>query len=187
MTPGELFSKNFTELALNSNPKNIGLFVNCTPAKFVKKIFYRVEFNTIIKWYQRIKKDVKIYIFNLQNMNCFYIKSTIEVILTWLKSTMLDAGLKQRIKDMIKQNLKTSLRNKNFGNCLDIYEKLEDILSVIADEKPIDVQRKNDLIATFTQFNKILKDENNKNCFDIKKLLEKKLLKKNLKIKKLRK
>ena len=280
MVSGKLFSEEFTRLALKSNPENIGLFVNCTPAEFVNKLFYKVEFYIIQQWYQRIKQNVKIYIFNLKNMNCFYIKPTIELLLARLKSKMPDTQLKQIMKDKIKpllikleknncydtkafvlsqikrledipigeysrysykdpnkrkkffndviinpifeklQNIKcssikikfqkqindflksefntsienidvtwkaltsilkklqTSLHDNNINNCFEIYEILKDILTIVEDESPLAENEKTDFTEFFIKINKILDDENDKNCFNIKKLLEKKIKKK---------
>jgi hypothetical protein len=103
MNRGEKFSAEFTRLALLSNPKNIGLFVNCeTHAEFVKKIFYRVEFNIIINWYQRIKQNVKIYIFNLQK-NCFNIKKLLE--------EKVETVLKEKIEKLLKKTKKKLKKN----------------------------------------------------------------------------
>jgi hypothetical protein len=275
------FSKKFTKLALESNPENIGLFVNCTPAEFITKFFYKVEFDIIQQWCQRIKQKVKIYIFNLKNMNCFYIKPTVEILVARLKSKIPDTQLKQIMKDKIKpliikleknncyeaktfvisqierlkhtpigeyskysykdpekrkifftniiinpifeklqnincssikikfqkqindflksefntsienieltwkslidilNNLKTKLHNNNLNNCVEIYEILKDILTIVEHENPITAKEKNDFTAFFIQINKILDNENDKNCFYIQRLLEKKMKKKN--------
>jgi len=279
---GKLFSEKFTRLALKSNPKNIGLFVNCTPADFVNKIFYKLEFDIIQKHYEDIKQKVKIYIFNLKNMNCFYIKPTFELLLARLNSKISDTQLKQIMKDKIKPllikleknncyqakafvisqierlkqipigeysrysykdpkkrktfftniiinpileklqnikcssikiqfqkqindflksdfnasienieltwklligiltNLQTILHNHNINNCVEIYDILKNILIIVEHESSLTAKEKNDITAFFIKVNKILDDENNKNCFNIKKLLEKKI-KKNLK------
>jgi len=279
--PTDNFSKKFTKLALESNPKNIGLFVNCTPADFVNKIFYKLEFDIIQKHYEDIKQKVKIFIFNLKNMNCFYIKPTVELLVARLKSKIPDTQLKQIMKDKIKpliikleknncyeaktfvisqierlkhtpigeytrysykdpekrktfftniiinpifeklqnincssikikfqkqindflksefntsieniditwkslidilNNLKTRLHNNNLNNCVEIYEILKDILTIVENENPITAKEKNDFIAFFIQINKILDNENDKNCFYIQRLLEKKKKKKN--------
>jgi hypothetical protein len=105
MKRGEVFSAEFTKLALLSKPKNIGLFVNCeTQAEFVKKIFYKIEFNIIINWYQKIKQNVKIYIFNLQK-NCFNITKVLEEKVEKVLKEKLEKQLKKTKKKLKKNTL----------------------------------------------------------------------------------
>ena len=92
MTPQEhanILSKHFTILALQSDPKNIGLFVNCTPEQFVNKIFYKVEFNVIVNYYIKKKIPVTIHIFNIENKNCVTLQKNIALILEKLQTEQL--------------------------------------------------------------------------------------------------
>lgn len=75
---GKYFSKTYTQLALKSNPKQIGLFVSKDQAAFVKSDFYKVEFDLILKHYNQHKQPVTLYIFNKEKHNCTDIQQLLE-------------------------------------------------------------------------------------------------------------
>jgi hypothetical protein len=75
---GEYSSKTYTQLALKSNPKQIGLFVSKDKAAFVESDFYKVEFDLILKHYNRHKQPVTLYIFNKEKYNCTDIQQLLE-------------------------------------------------------------------------------------------------------------
>ena len=74
------FSKKFTLLALQADPKDIGLFVNCSPDEFVNKVFYNLEFSVILKYYKRRKLPFTLHIFNIKNANCVNLQKKIMLI-----------------------------------------------------------------------------------------------------------
>lgn len=118
MTPQEqanILSKHFTILALQSDPKNIGLFVNCTPEQFVNKIFYKVEFNVIVNYYKKKNIPVTIHIFNIENNNCVTLQKNIALILEKLQTEQLT-------HTQLASELSNSIKHIN---CYDLLEVVQ--------------------------------------------------------------
>jgi hypothetical protein len=74
------YSEQFTLLALQSDPTDIGLFVNCSLDEFVDKIFYTLEFDIIVKYYKGINKHFTLHIFNITNDKCLNLQKKIMLI-----------------------------------------------------------------------------------------------------------
>ena len=64
----DYISRNYTNIALKSDPENIGLFLNKNLEQFLKTQFFNNEVNLINKHYEG-KSRVNLHIFNL-NKNC---------------------------------------------------------------------------------------------------------------------
>lgn len=111
----KIFSKHFTILALQSDPRNIGLFVNCTPEQFVKKIFYKLEFNVIVNYYKKKNIPVTIHIFNIENNNCVILQKNIASILEKLQT-------KQLTHTQLASELSESIKHIN---CYDLLEVVQ--------------------------------------------------------------
>jgi hypothetical protein len=110
-----IFSKKFTVLALQSDPKNIGLFVNCSPNEFVDKIFYNLEFDIIVKHYKRRQMPVTLHIFNIKNDNCVNLQKNI--MLTYNK-----LNKEQLTKAQLTAELTESIKHIN---CYDLLELVQ--------------------------------------------------------------
>jgi hypothetical protein len=65
---GTTISENYTKIALEKDPKNIGLFLNKEKDDFEHSAFFNVEIGIINKHYTH-KQPVNLHIFNLKN-NC---------------------------------------------------------------------------------------------------------------------
>jgi hypothetical protein len=74
------YSEQFTLLALQSDPTDIGLFVNCSLDEFVDKIFYKLEFDIIVNYYKGINKPFTLHIFNITNDKCLNLQKKIMLI-----------------------------------------------------------------------------------------------------------
>ena len=66
---GRYISENYTKLALQNSPQNIGLFLNKQLDAFLKSDFFNTEINLINTHYKNLGKQVTLHIFNLQD-NC---------------------------------------------------------------------------------------------------------------------
>ena len=177
------FSRKFTKLALESSPENIGLFVNCTPAQFIEKIFYNIEFDIIRAHYETIKKNVNLFIFNISPNKCYDIKEKIQLIIQDLKYNKLENNTISDINSIIE-----ILEDKNCYQTIRIVDKIKEQIDLL-DSKlqknksyklttyfKTDVV-KDAMIDTFntsllTSLDELLK---NKNCFFITKKSEKKI------------
>ena len=65
---------------MQADPKDIGLFVNCSPDEFVNKVFYKLEFGVILKYYKRRKIPFTLHIFNIKNDKCLNLQQKIMLI-----------------------------------------------------------------------------------------------------------
>jgi hypothetical protein len=97
------YSEQFTLLALQSDPTDIGLFVNCSLDEFVNKIFYKLEFDIIVKYYKGINKPFTLHIFNITNDKCLNLQKKImlinnKLIKKQLNQAQLAAELTKSIK-----------------------------------------------------------------------------------------
>jgi hypothetical protein len=97
------YSEQFTLLALQSDPTDIGLFVNCSLDEFVDKIFYKLEFDIIVKYYKKINKPFTLHIFNITNDKCLNLQKKImlinnKLIKKQLNQAQLAAELTKSIK-----------------------------------------------------------------------------------------
>jgi hypothetical protein len=97
------YSEQFTLLALQSDPTDIGLFVNCSLDEFVDKIFYKIEFDIIVNYYKGINKPFTLHIFNITNDNCLNLQKKImlinnKLIKKQLNQSQLAAELTKSIK-----------------------------------------------------------------------------------------
>jgi len=97
------YSEQFTLLALQSDPTDIGLFVNCSLDEFVDKIFYKLEFDIIVNYYKGINKPFTLHIFNITNDKCLNLQKKImlinnKLIKKQLTQTQLAAELTKSIK-----------------------------------------------------------------------------------------
>jgi len=182
------FSQTFTELALQSSPKNIGLFVNCSPIQFSNKIFYNEEFDIIRNYYEEKAIPVKIFIFNIKNNKCYAIKEKIQQIINNLQYNNLENNeLKKKFISNINLILK-SLEDKNCYEVIKIVNEIKQQLDLIqSDFQKNDLYKsevffekdpvKDNKISLFnklleTLFNKLLKS---KNCFFIIEKFKKKI------------
>jgi len=177
------FSRKFTKLALESSPENIGLFVNCTPAQFIEKIFYNIEFDIIRAHYETIKKNVNLFIFNISPNKCYDIKEKIQLIIQDLKSKKLENNAMTDINSIIE-----ILENKNCYKTIKIVDEIKEQIELL-DSKlqknksyKLTTYFKTDVVkdAMMDTFNTSLLisiDEllKNKNCFLITKKFEKKI------------
>jgi hypothetical protein len=109
------FSKKFTILALQSDPKNIGLFVNCSPNEFVDKIFYNLEFDIIVNHYKRKQMPVTLHIFNIKNDNCVNLQK--KIMLTYKK-----LNKEQLTKAQLAAELTESIKHINCYDLLDLVQ-----------------------------------------------------------------
>jgi hypothetical protein len=75
---GEYISKTYTKLALETNPRKIGLFVNKDGDSFKESFFYKVEFDLIINHYNETRNPVTLYIFNIKKETCNIIQQLLE-------------------------------------------------------------------------------------------------------------
>lgn len=110
-------SKKFTLLALQSDPTDIGLFVNCSPNEFVNKnkMFYNLEFGVILKYYKRRKMPFTLHIFNIKNANCVNLQKKIMLINNKLiKKQLNQAQLASELTESIKHI-----------NCYDLLELVQ--------------------------------------------------------------
>ena len=109
------YSKKFTLLALQSDPKDIGLFVNCSPDEFVNKLFYNLEFGVILNYYKIRKMPFTLHIFNIKNDNCLNLQK--KIMLTYNKL------IKERLNQtQIVSELTESIKNIN---CYDLLELVQ--------------------------------------------------------------
>jgi hypothetical protein len=177
------FSRKFTKLALESSPENIGLFVNCTPAQFIEKIFYNIEFDIIRAHYETIKKNVNLFIFNISPNKCYDIKEKIQLIIQDLKYNKLENNTITDINSIIE-----ILQDKNCYQTIRIVDEIKEQIDLL-DSKlqknksyKLTTYFKTDVVkdAMMDTFNTSLLrslDEllKNKNCFFITKKFEKKI------------
>jgi hypothetical protein len=122
------FSKHFTILALQSDPKNIGLFVNCTPEQFVNKIFYNLEFNIIVNYYKKKNIPVTIHIFNIENNNCVTLQNNIASILDKLE-------IEQLTHTQLASELSKSIRDINCYHLLEVVQYAKRRIQELVDYK----------------------------------------------------
>jgi hypothetical protein len=177
------FSRKFTKLALESSPENIGLFINCTPAQFIEKIFYNIEFDIIRAHYETIKKNVNLFIFNISPNKCYDIKEKIQLIIQDLKYNKLENNTITDINSIIE-----ILEDKNCYQTIRIVDEIKEQIDLL-DSKlqknksyKLTTYFKTDVVkdAMMDTFNTSLLrslDEllKNKNCFFITKKFEKKI------------
>jgi hypothetical protein len=120
------YSEQFTLLALQSDPTDIGLFVNCSLDEFVDKIFYKLEFDIIVKYYKKINKPFTLHIFNITNDKCLNLQKKImlinnKLIKKQLNQAQLAAELTKSIKhincyDLLELVQITSKKLRNVYN-----------------------------------------------------------------------
>ena len=156
----EIFSKRFTKLALQSNPTNIGLFVNCTPAEFINKIFYNTEFNIIQEHYQHFKQNVNIYIFNLKNETCNFINKILKSLLNKKITNFVINGKPIKVIEEIKNIIK-KLNKKYYesvGQVDDAIKKHNEIIKIIDSNIYERIRFKDDIVKDekIQQLNTIL-------------------------------
>ena len=109
------FSKKFTLLALQSDPKDIGLFVNYSPDEFVNKIFYNLEFGVILNYYKIRKMPFTLHILNIKNDNCLNLQK--KIMLTYNKL------IKERLNQtQIAAELTENIKNINCYDLLDLVQ-----------------------------------------------------------------
>jgi len=70
---GTTISENYTRIALERDPKNIGLFLNKEESDFEHSAFFKVEIGIINQHYEDRRITVNLHIFNLKN-NCDSVK-----------------------------------------------------------------------------------------------------------------
>ena len=100
---------------MQSDPTDIGLFVNCSPNEFVNKIFYNLEFGVILKYYKRRKLPFTLHIFNIKNANCVNLQKKIMLINNKLiKKQLNQAQLASELTESIKHI-----------NCYDLLELVQ--------------------------------------------------------------
>ena len=109
------YSEQFTLLALQSDPKDIGLFVNCSLDEFVDKIFYNLEFDIIVKYYKERKMPFTLHIFNIKNDNCLNLQKKIMLINNKLIKKQLN-------QVQLASELTESIKNLN---CYDLLELVQ--------------------------------------------------------------
>lgn len=113
------FSKKFTLLALQADPKDIGLFVNCSPDEFVNKVFYNLEFGVILKYYKIRKLPFTLHIFNMKNDNCVNLQKKIMLINNKLNNKLNKEQLNQ---DQTASELTEIIKHIN---CYDLLELVQ--------------------------------------------------------------